>query len=264
MDELELRQLGVYVDGERIAEDLRIRLKGRATISLKPDLWVVDIFELSREHYDMLQDGKEIQVTGEDDSVLCQGTIDEVYVHTEDGKEITSVSVADGINFWESFVNLSLGPGNDIDKTIRYIVSRCSSPVKITNIISKNQVLVRGQVFQGRTVQYVQDLAKSINARAFLNRNSLSILNRRVQSTVIDMQTGDEIASMAYSNGMVVARLTVMKGYQIGQMVLLPDTISKFRLICQSVEADNLKGSWQTDLILLDDDMITDSDWSGG
>ena len=264
MDELELRRLSVFIDGVQIADGLRIRLKGRATISLKPDLWVADIFELTQEDYDRLQDGNEIQITGEDDSVLCQGKIDEVYVHTEEDKEITSVTVADGIDFWESVVSLSLGGGNDAEKTIRYIVSRSSSPVKISNIIAKNQTLVRGQVFQGRTVNYVRDLSKSINARAFITRNSLSVLDHRVPSTVIDMTSGDEIASAAYSNGVIVVRLTVMKGYQIGQIVLLPDTISKYRLICQSVDADNLKGSWQTELILLDDDMITDSDWSGG
>lgn len=264
MDELDIRQLSAFVDEVQIAIDQRIRLKGRGTISLKPDLWLVDIFELGRDDYDRLQDGKEIKIVGEDDSVLCEGKIDEVYVHTDDGKEITTITVADGIDFWESFINLSFGGGNDVDKTIRYIVSRCSAPVKISNIIAKKQVIVRGQVFQGRTVNYVRDLAKSVNARAFLTRNSLSILDHRVQSATIDMTSGDEIASMAYSNGVVVARLTLMKGYQIGQLVLLPDTISKYRLICQSVDADNFKGNWQTELIMLDDDMITDSDWSGG
>ena len=261
----ELRSLSVLADGSPIAENRRIRLRGRTVMGLRPDAWEVDVYFLSEEDAATLHEAKDVSVLGEDDSLLASGRVEETFTHLEDGKLITTIMVTKGMDFWRSTVSISVAKGNTVQDTIQTLCRNGSCPVSVAAMQAKNATFFRGQTFHGRTADYVATLAKSIDARAYYVRGGLYIMSRNAATDSITLEEEDTAMGVARLDGAAVARLTKMRGYTIGAWIMLPGEATRYRLLCQSVDADNYKGSWRTELILVNEDRIeTPDDWGGG
>ena len=234
-------------------------------MSLRPDTWEIDIYFLTEEDDAILDAAATLTVVGEDDSVLASGKIEEVYTHIDGGKEITSVMIVDGMAFWSSTVSFSLAKGNSIQDAIKAVARNCSAPADIATIQAVDKKLLRGQAFHGKTVGYISTLAKSINARAYFVRNGLYVVGKNVATDTIELDVDDLSLGVARSEGAVIIRLRMMRGYPVGILVTMPGESSKYRLLCQSVHADNRRGAWRTELILVnEDEILTEDDWGGG
>ena len=261
----ELRDLSLYADGVQIAEGSRMRLKGRMTMSLRPDLWELNVHQIPDDALAALYDAKKIAVRGQEGSLLAMGQVEEIYTHDEDGKYIATVLIADGTDFWTSTVSVSLAGKNSVLDAVRMLAVRCSCPVPVVHIYAKDMSLFRGQTFHGRTAGYISDLAKSLDARAYFTRGGLYLVTRGVASSEIVLSEDDIIGGVSEADGACFVRLAKMQGYDIGHIVRLPGRAAKYRLLCQTVEADNYQGAWRTELILINEDRIeTGDDWGGG
>lgn len=262
----ELRSMAIFADGVQVAQEHRMHLRGRSTMSLRPDLWELQIHNASSRALAAIYDAEELLVEGEEMSAVCRGRIEEIYPHTEDGKDITTVIISDGAAFWDATVSLSLAKNNSVHDAIRAVASRCTRPVPVHKIQAKNVVLPRGQVFHGRAADCIASLAKSVSARAFFVRGSLHVMGKCSSSETISLHREDLLSNVMEANGAYIARLASLKGYSIGQTVYFPDySAAKYRLLCQSVDADNYEGVWKTELIMVDESKIlTGDDWGGG
>lgn len=260
----ELRKLYVYADGTRIAEDCRVRVRGRSTMSLIPDIWEIDLFNITPESMAYLKTSERITARGEDDSALVYGEIDEVYTHAEEANDVTTVVVTDGASFWESVISLSIASGNEIESTIRAIVSRCSSPIQIVSFRARSTKLLRGQTFMGRAAEYVRILSRSIGARAYIVKNALGIVQKGASTTVVDITDDDLPEGVSEANGAFVLRMEKMIGYPVGQLMTINGSTTKYRIVVQSVDLDNFGGSWRNELIVVDEGKILDGEWGGG
>lgn len=260
-----VRQLKLLVNGNHIAKENRIRFRGKTAMTLRPDMWQVDIFNLKATGRGALQTADRMTVCGTDDSMLADGKIQEIYSHTDDGQRITTIILADGMDFWSSTVSFGLGGKNTAHETIRTLVARCSSPVAIVDIQADNVRFQRGQAFHGRTVNYLDALAKSLQARAYYTRNALHIAAKDIANTVIDLTKDGLILSRSESDGLCIARISEMRGYSVGQLVQLPETAVKYRLLSQSFFADTQDGLWQTELVMVNENKILyGEEWGGG
>ena len=83
---------------------------------------------------------------------------------------------------------------------------------------------------------------------------------------MITLTEDDLVNGLSEANGAYIARLSALHGHSIGQLVEFPTlTASRFRLLCQSVDADNYSGPWITELVMLDESQVAlDEDWGGG
>lgn len=260
----ELRELSVHVDGVQIAKGLRMTLKGRSTMCLRPDYWILNIYNLSGFAEHQVRNAKEIIVCGLGKSELCRGSVEDIYRHSEGVKDITTIAICDGGKFWDSSISISLASGNKISQTVRTIISRCSSPIKMVSYQANDGLLSRGQVFHGKTVKYVSDLAKSVFARAFLTRGAIGIFGKGKAASVIRIKPESGLLEISRTNNAVIARMGVVQGFAVGQLVEIPEDAKRYRLICQSIDADNHDGVWQTELLMADESQMTDEEWSGG
>ena len=260
----ELREMSVYVDGKKIAKELHIKLKGRATMCLRPDYWILDIYSLSGYEDFLIRNAKEIWVCGHGGSELCRGNVEDLYVYYEGIKHITRVTICDGGNFWESSVSLSMASGTRMGQAIRTMIARCSYPVKIASYQADEAIFFRGQVFHGRTVSYLADMAKSVSARVFLTRGAIAVFGKGKTASVVKLKSDGGLVETSNTNKAVIARLSVIQGFAIGQLVELPDDSKRYRLICQSIDVDNKEGAWKTELLMVDEEQMSDDDWGGG
>ena len=263
---VDLRPMSLYANGVKIVDQRRMRLRGRTTMNLRPDMWELTLFMLTDEEKASVQSATMLSVEGEEQSTLCSGKIDEVFTHLDNGKDLTTVIITDGMDFYTSSVSLSLSAGVSLQQTVRTLASRCSSPVPVTVACSRDMPLYRGQAFHGKTVEYIDPLAKSLAARAYYSRGGLYVISRGMDSDPIIFRDGDLKQGLFVANGAYVVEPVQMKGYAIGRLVAVPDyTATKFRLLAQTVEADNYDGPWKTELIMIDEkQMMTNEDWGGG
>lgn len=262
----ELREMSLFADGVRIAEDSRMRIRGRATMSLRPDLWELNIFSPPSDALAAIHDAKQLMVEGEEMSTIACGQIEEIYTHQEGDKNITTVILSDGMDFWSSTVSVALAKGNTVYETIRTLVAKCTAPAPIVSLQASDAYFFRGQTFHGKTVNYISDLAKSIQARAFFVRGGLHFAVKGAGTEKIVLRESDLMNDISEANGAYVVQLAGMKGYPIGQIVEFRElTASRFRLLCQSIEADNYEGPWKSELIMVDESKVkSGDDWGGG
>ena len=241
-----------------------MKLRGRSTMSLRPDLWELEIFTPPSDILDRVQDA-EIVVEGEDGSTLGRGRAEEVYMHEEDGKDLVTVLFSDGMDFWLSTSAFSLSKRNTVGDCFRGLASKGSCPTPIASMEIRDVSFLRGQTFYGRTAGFVSVLAKSVGARAYYTRGALNIAGKGIASDIIRLAEGDLLNGVSDANGAYIVQLSRMIGYPVGQLVALPNSAPVYRLLCQSVDADNYQGSWKTELILVDEAQILSlNDWSGG
>ena len=260
-----IRELHLLVDGREIAQNTRMRLRGRSTMTLRPDVWELTVIGITDQTIAAIENAELIEVEGNDLSLLCRGQVEEVYTHSENGKIETTVMISDGMDFWLSTVNLAMAGGNSVKDTIRYLVSRCTAPVPITAMQSKDATFSRGQAFHGRTAGYVATLAKSVKARAFFTRGNLAIMTMNIANDTVLLSEDDISGIVSRANGACIVKLAEMRGFPIGQLVQLPNDAEKYRLLCQSIDADSYQGVWQTELIMVEEKKIaTGDDWGGG
>jgi len=261
----ELRELSLFADGVRIAEGCRMRLRGRATMSLRPDLWELTVHLLPEDAAGRIHDAKVLDVKGQEESLLVRGQVEEIYTHTDNNKDMTTIVISDGMDFWMSSVSLSLRAGNSIQKTIRTLVEQCSRPVPIVAIRADDATLFRGQAFHGRTAVYISELAKSMQSRAYFTRGGLFIFQKGRSTDTITFGSQDIMNRVAQAEGAYIVQIVGMRGFPVGQTIKLPDSAASYRLLCQTIDADSMKGLWKTELILVDETQIDNwNDWGGG
>ena len=67
----EYRPLVLKADGQQIAAELRIRVRGTANMTLLPDLFLIDIYNISGEERATLDLASTLSVEDEQNACLC-------------------------------------------------------------------------------------------------------------------------------------------------------------------------------------------------
>ena len=236
-------------------------------MSLMPDLFMLDVYNFPNTDMNRLRNAKTVAVCGEGMSSLCEGKVEEIYTHIDSGKNMTTVIISDGMDFWKSVISISIAKGNSVESTIRKIVADCSRPVSIVAYLADDIKMIRGQAFHGRTADYIGALAKSVGARAFIVRNGMSVVKRGAHSMSIHLTEDDMPNGASETNGAFIVRLRHVVAYPVGQMAIIENRRASYRIISQTFEADTQQGAWTTSLILVDEEHMSEMDgneWGGG
>ena len=176
----ETRPLWLKADNTEIAKDKRIRVKGRSNMTLIPDFFMVDIYNLSEEDELSLRNAERLSVFGESMIILCSGEIQEIYTHVEQSNEIITVSISDGMKFWKSRADIAVSSGVWCRDAIKTILKNA----KFGLFLCDDFRMPRGQTFSGRTADFINEFAISLSARAYILNNTLNIVGKESEEDI--------------------------------------------------------------------------------
>ena len=179
------RSLTVLADGVSAADGCHMRLRGKTTLSLYPDLFLLNIWYLSDDGFYALGNAADLQVY-HGSELIAFGEIAEVNRREVAEGELTTVSFGPGLSFWESFVSLSVPAGRSASETVRRILAACfptgrsaastGTALPLLNWPGTDPVFIRGQAFHGRAADAVAVVLSAIGARAVLVPAGLQII----------------------------------------------------------------------------------------
>lgn len=251
---IDQRPMKVMIDSDtEVAKDLRKYLRGKTSMNLMPDYYLLDISGMSDSDLEIIKSSKKITVAGENDSILCLGVVDEIYQYQDDMNEVTSIAISDGKDFWFSVANASIGKGASIRNTL----VTCLGGFPLASYIADNPQLLRGQTYLDRLPDVVSTLARSVHARAYFTHGQVNVVAPGSASSVLNIPDKEILENPGFSNGVCTLK-TKVKGYPIGLLVTIEKKRKKYRLVSQTVNADNWEGDWVSELMLIDEDIISD------
>ena len=253
----EYRPMTLKADGREIASELRIRVRGTANMTLLPDLFLIDIYNLSDEERALIELASAMSAEDEENACLCYGEIEDVYTHPEESNTITTVVLIDGKDFWSKKVFRTIGRGSGVRETLTELLGDGTMGF----YAAENPRLLRGQTFSGKLPEIVSMLAKTANARAFYTHGAVFVTQRGQADNILAIDENDVIEDPSYAEGVVILKVHV-KGYAVGTLTNYRG--SRYRLASQTINADNQKGSWETELILVDEGCLSAYGMEGG
>jgi len=241
----------------QIAENERVRVQGSKNMTLLPDFFIVDIYNVSDEDYSSIVDNKTLSVFGSDGGLLCTGEIDDIYKRQEGANMISTLAVVDGKSFWQTSISETVGAGSSVKTTYQHILKNAS----VGSFTASDVRLVRGQTFSGRLAECVSELARSVHGRAYITNGAVYITSNGNASEVVALNDDDIVLDQDTATGTRMIK-TVVKGYPVGALVETGG--SKYRLASQKFDADNFEGAWNSYLVLVNEEMLSGGGMEGG
>ena len=256
---VDLRPLTVYADDEIIGKNCRKRLKGKTTMSLLPDFYLLDINGLPDTEMAALRYASRVKVVGEDDSIVCTGIVEDIYVHYSDTNEITTVSISDGTSLWDQACNVSIAKGAGVQTTMQTILGS----IPIASFMANDTRFLRGQALVGKTAEIISALARSIGARAFFTQSQVHVVSNGKTSSILQLTEEEVISETALATGIYAVK-TKVKGYPVGLLTTLANDERQLRLVSQSIDADSWEGVWTSELLMVDEATFGTDGMEGG
>ena len=248
-----LRTMALYADGRQIAAGARFHLEGRSTMSCTADKFVLTLTGYEDSDLNALQRAKTLTVTGENDSLLAEAPAAEIRTSVENGVETCTVVLLDGGDFCCGCVSVAIRRDTTLEEALSTLLAHCDSPLPLVTRVNAPIRFSRGQVFFGRTVQAVKELAKSAGYRAYVTRGGLYLTKASDADAVMDLTETQLMETPAVLDGVTIVQTAVM-GFQAGQCLRLPAGDAKvYRILAQAIEADSYTGAWSSQLVLLDE-----------
>ena len=253
----EYRPLVLKADGQQIAAELRIRVRGTANMTLLPDLFLIDIYNISNEERATLDLASTLSAEDEQNACLCYGEIEDVYSHPEETNTITTVVLVDGKKFWDQKIFRTVGGGSGVHETLTEILDDGIMGF----YAAENPRLFRGQTFSGKLPEAVNMLAKTVNARAFFTHGAVFVAQKGQAENIVTIDESEVLEDPSYAEGVVILKVKV-HGYTVGTIMKWDG--HPYRLASQTINADNQKGSWKTELTLVDEGSLSAYGLEGG
>lgn len=253
----EFREMTVRADSVQIAKNIRITVKGRSNMTLFPDLFLIDFYNLSDQDYSILKRAKKIEVTGEKKSLMLSGELEDLYSHRGGNNSMLTATVSDGKTLWEKTINKSVGGGSGVRSAIAALLDGYPFGAFIADDVR----FPRGQAFTGKAPPHISMLAKTANGRAFVTRGMVHVVRKGSASITTELKEDDVLNSPTGAEGVYMIR-TKMRGYLVGTYVKLEG--KKYRLVAQSIEMDNFEGPWRSELTMIDESFLSVTGMEGG
>lgn len=226
-------------------------------MTLLPDLFLIDIYNISDEERASISMAETMSAEDGAGACLCYGEIEDIYSHPEETNQITTVVLVDGKKFWSQKIFRTIGGGSGVRETLTEILD----PGVMGYFAAENTRLFRGQTFSGKLPEAVSMLAKSVNARAFFTHGAVFVTQKGSAENVLTITESEVLEDPSYAEGVVILKVEV-HGYTVGTIVNFNG--HPYRLASQTINADNQKGPWDTELTLVDEDSLSTYGLEGG
>ena len=245
------RKLTILADGEPLIGFRHARLSGVDTIGLYPMPFTLRIWNLADSDYWRLVATKELSVLHEE-SVLASGTISDLCRSVVSEGVVTEIVFSAGLQLWEAPVSLSVESGVSVSETVQRILEASGTGIKLISFLGEDPVRCRGQAFSGRAAECVETALSAAKVRCCLTPSGLCVIPASGLTVSMELTEKDLIdAPSRAGNGLRILR-TRVTGWLLGKMVTVNWKGESFSGLVteRSIDADNMEGNWQAELII--------------
>ena len=245
------RKLTILADGEPLIGFRHVRLSGVDTIGLYPMPFTLRIWNLADSDYWRLVAAKEVTVLPED-SILAAGMISDLCRSAVQEGMMTEIVFSAGLQLWEAPVSLSVESGVSVSETVRRILETSGTGITLLSFPGEDPVRSRGQVFSDRAAECVEIALSAAKARCCLTPSGLCVIPASGLPVSMELTEKDLIdAPSRAGNGLRILR-TRVTGWLPGKMVTVNWKGESFSGLVteRSIDADNMEGNWQAELII--------------
>ena len=246
------RSLTVLIDHIPLRCDGRIRLRGKEALSLYPDLFTLECWNLSQCSFLLLARSARLSILN-GNTCLAFGEISDVYRRTVPEGEITIVAFAKGLSMWETPVSLSIPAGTSASDTVSLILSHihCGTGGALSWPCD-DPIFFRGQSFHDRAALCLGSVLSAAGAKGNLVPAGLCVIPDEGLPVSIRLTGRDLIDAPSFTAGNLMVISTVPIGWQVGATVELEygGYIRVGTIVERNLDLDTNAGSWKTELLV--------------
>ena len=245
------RKLVITADGEKVTAFNHARLTGLDAIGLQPLPFTLRLWNLSDSDYYLLSAAKEISVMHED-SVLAAGEISDICRGAVPEGTVTEIVFSAGLRLWEAPVSLTVEAGVKVSETVRRILDASGTGITLLSFPGDDPVRTRGQAFFGRAAECVQTALSAAKARCCLTPSGLCVIPAEGLPVSMELTEEDLIDAPSRTGDRLLILRTKVTGWPLGKMVSVTwkGETAEGLVTMRSVDADNMEGNWQAELII--------------
>ena len=255
------RSLSVFADGQPVTGFRHACLTGRDSLGLYPMPFILMLWNLADSDYHALCATKHLSVR-HDDSVLASGRVSDVYLRIVPEGKITEVIFAAGLGLWETPVSLSVEAGVSVSATVRRILSASGTGIPLLSFPGEDPVRSRGQAFYGRAAECIEEALTTPplvargggpkGRRGYLTESGLCVVPASGLPVSMELSSADLLSDPVFvGEGKMLLR-TRITGWLLGKTVRVKwkDGSQEGLVLERSVDADNLEGEWESELLI--------------
>ncbi len=245
------RSLSVFADGLPVTGFRHAYLSGRDALGLYPMPFTLRLWNLADSDYHALCAAKNLSVR-HDDSILASGKISDVYLRLVPEGKITEVVFAAGLGLWETPVSLSVEAGVSVSETVRRILSASGTGIPLLSFPGEDPVRSHAQAFCGRAAECIEEALSAAGARAYLTESGLCVVPAEGLPVSMELSPADLLSDpVSVGNGQLLLR-TRITGWPLGKGIRVKwkDGSQEGLVLERSVDADNLEGKWESEMLV--------------
>ena len=245
------RALSVFADGKALVGFRHACLTGRVALGLYPMPFTLRLWNLADSDYHALCAAKNLSVH-HDDSILAYGKISDVYLQIVPEGKITEVVFAAGLGLWETPVSLSVEAGVSVSGTVRQILSASGTGIPLLSFPGEDPVRSRGQAFYGRAAECIEEALMAAGARGYLTESGLCVVPAEGLPVSMDLSSADLLSDPVFVGNRQMLLRTRITGWPLGKGIRVKwkDGSQEGLVLERSVEADNLEGKWESEMLI--------------
>ena len=175
-----------------------------------------------------------------------------VYLQIVPEGKITEVVFAAGLGLWETPVSLSVEAGVSVSGTVRQILSASGTGIPLLSFPGEDPVRSRGQAFYGRAAECIEEALMAAGARGYLTESGLCVVPAEGLPVSMDLSSADLLSDPVFVGNRQMLLRTRITGWPLGKGVRVKwkDGSQEGLVLERSVEADNLEGKWESEMLI--------------
>ena len=245
------RDLHLLADDTEIGQGCRMRVALREEFSLMPQLFHLEIENLSDSSAEMLANCREMAVRS-NGSVLAMG--DSIFCCPRwiDGRKVLSVSFSYGFRLWKASVSISLAAGMKISDTIREVLKASGTGIQMAGYTAEDFSLTRPQAFFGRVCEALERLADSVGGRIGLTSAGVCVIGMREATPTVMMPEDELLSEPVFLKDRMILKTGIV-GWPLGTCVRFRWNGTDYQGVMMSrmLDLDNAGRSWESQIEVL-------------
>ena len=159
---------------------------------------------------------------------------------------------AAGLGLWETPVSLSVEAGVSVSGTVRQILSASGTGIPLLSFPGEDPVRSRGQAFYGRAAECIEEALMAAGARGYLTESGLCVVPAEGLPVSMDLSSADLLSDPVFVGNRQMLLRTRITGWPLGKQVSVNWKGVQIRGLVteRSVDADNMEGNWQSELLM--------------
>ena len=246
-----LRKLTVFADGRPVTGFRHARLTGRDAVGLYPMPFTLRLWNLAESDCHLLQAARTLSVR-HDGSVLASGDAADVRRMTVPEGTLTEVVFATGLRLWEAPVSLSVEAGVSVSETVRRILEASGTGITLLSFPGEDPLRIRGQAFSGRAAECIGEALSAAGARGYLTEAGLCVVPASGLPVSMELSPADLLEDPVSVCGNRMLLRTRIMGWPLGKVISVKrkDGSAAGLVLERSVDADNLEGKWESEMLM--------------